>query len=42
MIKSGQVKSGELVEVMAEILADTKRAGDVIRNLRELYREQAG
>jgi signal transduction histidine kinase len=28
--------------IMAEIAADAKRTGDVIRNLRELYREQKG
>ena len=42
MIASGQADRDELAEVMAEIVSDTKRAGDVIRNLRDLYREQMG
>ena len=42
MIRSGQTDGGELTEVMADIVADTKRAGAVIRNLRDLYREQVG
>ena len=42
MIQAGRVDRAELAEVMGEIVADTKRAGDVIRNLRELYRQQAG
>ncbi len=32
----------ELAEIMAAIVDDAKRAGGVIRNLRELYREQKG
>ena len=42
MIQTGRVDRAKLAEVMGEIVADTKRAGDVIRNLRELYRQQAG
>ena len=42
MINSDQWEREEFEEVLAEIVADTKRAGDVIRNLRELYREQKG
>jgi PAS domain S-box-containing protein len=42
MIESGEWDSDELAEIMAEIAADAKRTGDVIRNLRELYREQKG
>ncbi len=42
MIASGQTGREELGEVMADIVSDTKRAGDVIRNLRDLYREQVG
>ena len=30
----------EIKEILAEIIGDTKRAGEMIRNLRELYREQ--
>jgi PAS domain S-box-containing protein len=40
--ESGWEEHGELAEIMVEIVADTKRAGDVIRNLRELYRKQGG
>jgi C4-dicarboxylate-specific signal transduction histidine kinase len=42
MIKSGKWKNEELAEILAEIVADTKRGGQVIHNLRELYREQRG
>ena len=42
MIKKGQCEHDELADIMAEIAADAKRAGDVIRNLRDLYREQKG
>jgi two-component system sensor kinase FixL len=42
MIKSGQLERGELEEIIADIVADTKRAGDIIRNLRELYRQHKG
>jgi PAS domain S-box-containing protein len=42
MIKKGKYEHGELLDIMSEIVADSKRAGDVIRNLRELYREQKG
>ena len=40
MIESGQWDSAEMAEIMAEIVADAKRARDVIHNLRQLYREQ--
>ena len=39
MLESGSGGRDELAEVMSEIVADAKRAGDVIRGLRELYRE---
>ncbi len=39
MLDSDQWKRDELAKVMSEIVADTKRAGDVIHGLRELYRE---
>ncbi len=40
LIKSGQWEVDEMAEIMAEIVADTKRGGEVIHNLRELFREQ--
>jgi C4-dicarboxylate-specific signal transduction histidine kinase len=42
MLKRGECDHDELAEIMAEIVADTKRGGEIIRNLRELYREQTG
>jgi PAS domain S-box-containing protein len=42
MIESGRWDRGDLAKIMTEIAADAKRTGDVIRNLRELYREQKG
>ncbi len=42
MIQNGKYDNDELAEILADIAADTKRAGEVIRNLRELYREQKG
>jgi len=42
MLKRGECDHDELAEIMAEIVADTKRGGQVIQNLRELYREQKG
>jgi C4-dicarboxylate-specific signal transduction histidine kinase len=40
MLQKDQVELSDLTEVLAEIVFDSKRAGEVIRNLRELYREQ--
>ena len=40
MLKRGDCDFDELAEIMSEIVADTKRGGQVIQNLRELYREQ--
>jgi signal transduction histidine kinase len=40
IIQNGQWEDEEMAEIMAEIVADAKRAGAVIRNLRQLYREQ--
>jgi len=40
LLKSGNWETAELEEILAEIVADTKRGGEVIQNLRELYREQ--
>ena len=44
MLKNPQVdhEPNELAEIMAAIVDDTKRASEVIRHLRELYREQKG
>jgi len=42
LIGRGLFDSEELGGILEEIVADTKRARDVIRNLRELYREQKG
>ena len=42
MLKSNQWKREDYEVIIAEIVADTKRAGEVIRNLRELYREHKG
>jgi C4-dicarboxylate-specific signal transduction histidine kinase len=42
MLERGECDYDELAEIMAEIVADTKRGGRVIQNLRELYREQKG
>ncbi len=39
MLESDGWKRDEFAKIMSEIAADTKRAGDVIRGLRELYRE---
>lgn len=39
MLESDRWTRDDLAQVMSEIVADTKRAGDVIRGLRELYRE---
>ena len=40
MLQSETFESKELSEIMRDIVADTKRAGAVIRNLRELYKDQ--
>ena len=40
LLKSGQWEQAELEEILSEIVADTKRGGEVIQNLRELFREQ--
>ena len=40
LLESGQWDSDELAEIMAEIVSDTKRGGEMIRSLRELYRGQ--
>jgi len=42
MIQNGQYDNDELADIFTDIVADTKRAGEVIHNLRELYREQQG
>ncbi|MCK5277107.1 MAG: HAMP domain-containing histidine kinase, partial [Cyclobacteriaceae bacterium] len=40
MLKNETFDSKELLEIMGDIVSDTKRAGDVIRNLRDLYKDQ--
>ena len=42
IIRGGACSCGEMSEIVKEIISDAKRAGDVIRNLRDLYREQKG
>jgi two-component system sensor kinase FixL len=40
MLNNDRWESAEIKDIMGDIIADTKRCGDVIRNLRDLYREQ--
>jgi PAS domain S-box-containing protein len=40
MLKKDHDESDEMTEIVGDIIADAKRGGNVIRNLRELYREQ--
>jgi two-component system sensor kinase FixL len=40
LIDKGQGQSDEVAEIITDIIADTKRAGEVIGGLRDLYREQ--
>ena len=40
MLKKGNIQLDELSEILTDIVNDTKRASQVIRNLRELFREQ--
>jgi PAS domain S-box-containing protein len=42
MIQNDNYYNDEMAEILADIAADAKRAGEMIRNLRELYREQHG
>jgi signal transduction histidine kinase len=42
MVMKGQLNTDELREIMGEIVQDAKRGGNVIRNLRDLYREHKG
>jgi signal transduction histidine kinase len=42
MLNNDRWESGEMKDIMGEIIADVKRCGDVMRNLRDLYREQKG
>lgn len=42
MVKGGSWERDELLQTMADIVGDAKRAGEVIRSLREIYREQKG
>jgi two-component system sensor kinase FixL len=41
MIERDMCSCNEMTEVIREIVADTKRAGDIIRNLRDIYRKQS-
>jgi PAS domain-containing protein len=40
MLKNKPCDETEIKEILAEIISDTKRAGDLIRNLRRLYQNQ--
>lgn len=40
MINGGNCKCEEMKEIIEDIISDTKRASDIIRNLRDLYKEQ--
>jgi PAS domain S-box-containing protein len=42
MIAADKCDCKELLETLADIVADTKRAGSVMRSLRDIYREQKG
>jgi hypothetical protein len=42
LIAADRWDAAELTEILTDIVADTQRAGDVIRNLRHLYRGQTG
>ncbi len=42
LLQNSHYGQGELAEIMTEIVADAKRAAQVIRNLRGLYRKQEG
>jgi PAS domain S-box-containing protein len=42
MLNNDRWESEEIKDIIGEIIADVKRCGDVIRNLRDLYREQKG
>jgi len=40
LIKEARCERGEMAEIIADIISDAKRAGDVIRSLRALYSQQ--
>ena len=42
MMKKDLWDKGQIKDIMGDIVYDTRRAGEVIRNQRELYREQKG
>jgi signal transduction histidine kinase len=42
MINADKYDLEEIRKILALIVSDTKRAGDIIRNLREIYREHKG
>jgi C4-dicarboxylate-specific signal transduction histidine kinase len=42
LINKNQIEDKEFKNIITDIIADTKRASDIIRNLREMYREHKG
>jgi C4-dicarboxylate-specific signal transduction histidine kinase len=42
LINKNQIEKEEFKNIITDIIADTKRASDIIRNLREMYREHKG
>jgi len=40
LIDRGECNCEDMKEIMKDVISDAKRAGDIIRNLRDLYREQ--
>ncbi len=42
LINNDQIEKKEFKNIITDIIADTKRAGDIIRNLREMFREHKG
>jgi len=42
LINNNQIEKKEFKNIVTDIIADTKRAGDIIRNLRELFRGHKG
>jgi signal transduction histidine kinase len=42
LINNNQIEKEEFKNIITDIIEDTKRAGDVIRNLRDMFREHKG
>jgi two-component system sensor kinase FixL len=40
LLKQGDGNSAEIEEILTDIIADGKRSGDILRNLRDLFRKQ--